>query len=184
MIRRGLGALAAAAVVALGAWLGAPEPGASAIGPGDAVGEYALRLKGDGFDRAADSGRVSQDRIRGRALLSVTRTTDAADPHDLTVLVTLASSMKGSLLDRATPTPALTGRGILVEDSLTVIGNGQSNFVNALTLRFAKKGKRVDGWWMASFQPAEVATGYAAGVGVVVKGKRLRVSPAAAATAR
>jgi hypothetical protein len=178
------GLVAAALAAAIGtaaALLTAPAPPAQAIGAGDAIGEYVIKLKGNGFDRNAASGRVTEGGIRGRAVLSVTPASDAGDPRELVVRVTLESNLKGTLLDRATPTPSLEGRGVLVGDSLTVIGAGQTNFVNALTLRFLKKGKKVDGWWLASFPGAAADEGFVAGAGLSFKGKRMRKSQVAPA---
>ena len=72
---------------------------------------------------------------------------------------------------------SLEGVGILVDDSLTVIGAGQANFVNAVTLRFSKKGRKVEGWWLGSFPGTDVREGFVAGFGASFKGKRPRVTP-------
>lgn len=175
-MRRALTAVAVA-LACVAAWvLLVPEPPAEAVGPGDVIGEYVLKLRGQGFDRNATSGRISEDRVRGRALLTILRTSDVGDPRDVTVRIALDSSLKGSVLDRATPTPDLEGRGVLVGDSLTVVGVGQSNFVNAVMLRFNKKGKKVEGWWLVSFPGADAVEGFVGGAGLAFKGKRLRAS--------
>ncbi len=151
-----------------------PAPVAHAVGAGDAIGEYVIKLRGDGFDRNGSSGRVSEGNVRGRAVLRVSRVAGSADPRNLRVEIVLEKVLVGSLIDRATPTPALAGRGILVGDSLTVIGAGQSNFVNALTLRFLKRGRRVAGWWIASFPGSAATDGFVSGMGLAFRGKRLR----------
>ena len=185
MIRRLLAVVVVAAVGATAGLVATPPPPAAAVGAGDIVGEYVVRLRGDGFDRSATSGRVDEGAVRGRAVVTVTRAAQDGDPRDVLVRVTLESALTGSLLDRATPTPALQGRGILVGDSLTVIGAGQANFVNAVTMRFQKNGRKVEGWWLASFPGSTVDDGFVAGVGLSFRGKRLRkgqASPAPAAT--
>ncbi len=173
-MRRLLLSLAIAALVACAGFVAAPEPEAQAIGAGDVVGVFRLKLKGSGFDRNADNGRVDQRNVRGNATLVISRANAAADPRLVRVEIRLDKNLNSSVIARATPTPALGGIGILVEDSLTVIGAGQANFVNAVTLRFAKQGRRVEGWWLGSFPGTDVDAGFVAGFGASFKGKRLR----------
>jgi len=182
LLRRLLVALVVAVVGATAVWWASPQPEAAAIGAADAIGEYVVKLKGNGFERNESSGRVSEGNLRGRAVVRIKRTSADGDPKDLTVEVALENALKGGLLDRATPTPSLRGRGVLVGDSLTVIGVGQTNFVNALTLRFSRKGKRIDGMWISSFPGAAATDGFVAGVGVSFKGKRLRAKQVAPAS--
>ena len=183
-IRRLVVAVVVAVAGVAAVWWATPQPEAAAIGAGDAIGEYVVRLRGDAFERNESSGRVSEGTIRGRAVVRVTRTTADGDPHDLTVEVALESALRGGLLDRATPTPTLRGRGVLVGDSLTAISVGQTNFVNAMTLHFVKNGKKIDGMWIASFPGSDARNGFVAGAGVSFKGKRLRpnqIAPAVTA---
>lgn len=171
--------LALVALVAGLATTSAPE--AQAVGAGDVIGQYLLKLKGSGFDRHATNGDVDQSKVRGHAVMTIERAAESADPRLVRISIVLEKNLRKSVLSRATPSPAaLEGVGILVDDSLTVIGAGQANFVNAVTLRFAKKGKKVEGWWMASFPGSDVDTGFVAGVGASFKGKRLRFQPAPA----
>ena len=161
--------LALAAVVV---WVGAPGEEAAAVGPADVIGIYDVRLSGDAFERDADSGRVAEERVRGRALCQISAA--PGDPRLLTVEVRLAPALDGGLFDRTNPTPALRGTGVLVGDSLTVIGAGQANYVNALTLRFLRRGRKVSGSWIASFPGSDTRSGYVAGAGVSLRGKRRR----------
>jgi hypothetical protein len=157
-----------------------PAPPVEAVDAGDVIGAYALKLSGNGFDRDGNDGAIDQGKVRGNALLVISRANAAADPRLVRVAITLEKNLRRSLLDRATPSPAaLEGVGILVDDSLTVIGAGQANFVNAITLRFARKGKKVTGVWLASFPGSDVDQGFVAGVGVTLKGKRLRAASVA-----
>lgn len=181
-MRRVLLGAAVALSAATVAWLGAGEPPAAALGPADALGQYVLRLRGDGFDRDAETNRVSEGSVKGSAVLTVALADDAADPRELAVEIRLDRKLAGSLLDRATPTPALSGRGVLVGDSLTVIGAGQANFVNAVTLRFRKRGARLEGWWLASFPGSAADRGFVAGLGLTFRGRRV-VQPAAVSAA-
>ncbi len=182
-LRRLLVAAATAALVGVVGVALLPVPDAAAVGSADAVGAWLIALRGDGFDRNATSGSYSQETVRGRAVLNVGRATGDGDPRRLRVEVVLERALAGSLIDRATPSVALAGEGVLVGDSLTVIGAGQANFVNALTLRFSRGGKRVDGWWLASFPGSSVDSGFVGGFGTTFKGKRVKASAAANAAA-
>ncbi len=173
-LRSALCAVALGGAAVLVAWSPGPAPVAEAVGSADVIGIYRLKLKGGGFDREAITNRYRAGSLRGTATLEISRPAEAVDPRVLQIAILLDGNLIGSTLARATPTPALTGVGILVEDSLTVIGTGRSDFVNAVTLRFERGGKRLVGTWLTAFPASDADDGFAAGVGVTFKGKRLK----------
>ena len=153
----------------------APVPVASAVGPGAILATYRLRLKGDGFFREGVSGAIRQSGVKGTATMTIALAEGPGDPRVLDVAIVLDQRLDATPIGKSTPSPnALKGRGILVRDSLTLIGAGQPNFVNAATLRFTKNGKRVAGWWLTSFPGSDADRGFISGAGVVLRGKRLR----------
>ncbi len=169
-------------VAALGvsaAFVVSPET-ADAVDTTRVLGRYRLKLKGDGFDREAASLSYRNKKLRGNATLTLVRPESAVSAREVIVRIVLDRRLDGSVLDRATPDPAFLGKGLLIEDSLTVIGTGSANFVNAVTLRFKNKGRKLSGWWLASFPAAAVDGGFAGGVGVQIAGRLQLAQPSPA----
>ena len=166
-----LGGAAAAGALAVGL---VPGPAARAVGSADALGTYELKLRGEGFDRDGQSGRIREGALHGDAVLSVTRADASGDPRNVHLVVQLDPALVGSVLDLATPTPQFESDAVLVGDWATAIAPGQPDFVNVLTVRFLKKGRRISGWWSASFPGADADKGFAAAVTATFKGRRVR----------
>jgi hypothetical protein len=150
------------------------------------VGTYKIKLKGDGWWRGTTTA-YRPDRVGGTALLLLLRSV----PDDGKLKVVIQVDAAGSLADIATPTPDFSGTGVLVGDSMTVIGSGTPTYVNGITLTFLKGGARVLGHWFASFPPSDAAvdSSAAGGVGIDFTGRRLTKrdqppSPASPTTVR
>jgi len=161
-------AAAALAAFALAALRQAPE--AQAVAATQVVGTYKIKLKGDGWWRGTTTA-YRPERVNGTGLLVLARSV----PDDGKVKVVIQVDASGGLVDVATPTPDFSGSGVLVGDSLTVIGSGTATYVNGITLTFLKGGSRVLGHWFTSFPPSEVSpdTSAAGGVGMTFTGRRL-----------
>lgn len=161
-----------------GAGLGAavaPEQPARAVSAAQVVGVYQLRIRGEGFHRSLD-GKNSVGRVRAIGEMRIIDTDTEANDGEFEVEIRLHPKFDGTLFDKLTPSPAFRGRGVLVGDNLTVIGTSVPNFVNALVMRFQRKGRKVVGTWLASY-PATVdaVTPFAGGAGVSFVGKRVKV---------
>jgi len=180
-MRRLLLPLAVAAVAAFALVAVRQAPQAQAVAATQVVGTYKLKLKGDGWWRGTTTA-YRPDRVNGSALLLLARNV----PDDGKLKVVIQVEATGGLVDIATPTPDFSGTGVLVGDSLTVIGSGTPTYVNAITLTFLKGGARVLGHWFASFPPSDAAvdSSAAGGVGIDFTGRRLtkRDEPAIAAS--
>jgi hypothetical protein len=163
-----LAAAAAAAAFAVVAVRQAPD--AQAVAATQVVGTYKIKLKGDGWWRGATTA-YRPERVNGTALLLLARSV----PDDGKLKVVIQADATGSLVDIATPTPDFSGTGVLVGDSITVIGSGQPTYVNGITITFLKGGARVLGHWFASFPPSDAAvdSSAAGGLGIDFTGRRL-----------
>jgi hypothetical protein len=170
MMKRLLLSLAAAALAAFALAAVRQAPEAQAVAATQIVATYKIKLKGDGWWRGSATA-YRPERVNGTGLLVLARSV----PDDGKVKVLIQADATGGLVDIATPTPDFSGSGVLVGDSLTVIGSGTATYVNAITLTFLKGGSRVLGHWFASFPPSDVAadSSDAGGVGMTFTGRRL-----------
>jgi hypothetical protein len=143
---------------------------AQAVAAAQVVGTYRIKLKGDGWWRGT-TDPYKADRTNGTGLLVLSH--DVPDDGKLKVVIQVDAA--GSLVDVATPTPDFSGTGLVVGDSMTVIGSGAPTYVNAITLTFLKGGARLVGHWVASFPPSDAApdTSAAGGFGADFTGRRL-----------
>jgi hypothetical protein len=158
-MKRVLLTIVAAAAGALAVAVATPAPDAQAVVSAQVVGTYKLKLRGDGWWRGA-STPYSLSRVNGWAYLVLTRSI----PDDGKLKVAIQVDSATSLVGVATPTPDFSGTGILVGDSMTVIGSGAPTYVNAIQITFLKGGAKVAGHWMAAFPPSDVVPdGNAAG---------------------
>ena len=158
------------------------SPPADAVTSGQVIGAYLVKLKGDGWaarvgpKAAGNPLGYHNARIQGGGRLEVAARDETVNDGLVTVRVFLDPATSAGILGGATTgTPAFEGTAAVIGDSISVIDAGQPNYVNVLTLRFAKGGRSVTGSWMAAFPAleADLATQkFATGVSVTVTGRR------------
>lgn len=184
MVKRLLLSVIAAAAAALVLFAARSAPDAQAVAPAQVVGVYKIKLKGDGWWRGTTTA-YGAERVNGNALLVFAR--NQPDDGKLKVSIQLDPALSGGLVDVATPTPDFLGTGMLVGDSMTVIGNGAATYVNAITFTFLKGGARIIGHWVAAFPPSDAApdSSAAGAFGIDFAGRKLskRGGPVAISTA-
>lgn len=186
MLRRLLTAALLIAAGAAAAHLpGGGTPEVEALAPADVLGVYVVRLRGNGFTGNSEADVSRTERVRGRVRLTLSRLEDESNTRGLEVRIDLPPALEGTLIDKATPTPAFRGTGVLVGDSLTAIATGRSDFVNAVTMRFTRRGRIVSGWWLTSLADgAAVQSNFVTGVGSTFRGRRVTIAPAPLPAAR
>ncbi len=150
-----------------------PQP-AEALAASEVVGIYQLRLRGDGWSRRADTSQYKRGRVRGAAEMRILRTNDTVNDGSFDVEIRLQGRLKDSLFSVVTPSPAFQGTGVLVGDTLAVIATGAPNFINAVNLRFVRRGRRVIGFWMTNFPAGTERLAFAGAAGVTFVGVRRR----------
>jgi len=179
---RVLRALAAAALaVAAGAFLPSGDDGVAARPTGSVIGVYQARLRGDGWSARNPSSAAEvqskKERISGTARIEVVARDPDVNDGFVTVRVYLDAKAAKSLLGSATPkNPAFEGTAALAGDAFAAIDTGQPNYVNALSLRFDRRGRKVQGDWMAVYPALEAdlaAQKFAASVTVSLSGRRV-----------
>ena len=173
--------LAAGAAVAAGLLLAGPADDVEALTSGQVLGTWNLKLKGDGWAGragAADQPLVDVSRVSGTGVLVVRPRDPDVNDGLLTFEVVLDKATAKSLLGPATSgTPAFSASAALIGDSIGLIDAGQPNFVNAMTLRFDRKARKVTGAWMAVYPASDPTLGtqkFATAVSVTVKGRRTK----------
>lgn len=172
--------VAAAALAGAGAAFLLPgaAPDAAALTAADLEGVWKLKLGGDGWQRA--DGGYREARVRGTAELVVESADLDRNTGRVNLRITLDESATASLLGAAVPeagtAPAFTATAAVVGNTVSAIYAGQSNYVNALNLRFESDGKRSSGTWFLVFPATDAsdAQTFATGLVVTVRGKRVR----------
>lgn len=148
-------------------------PSAEALVPSEVVGEYRLKLKGEGGLRSDTD--YDEAKVREKALLVLSHADDDPGSDELDVEIRLVSPRKNSLLERGTPeSPQFRARGVLVGNSMALIDTGTSGFANVLTLRFLKGGKKVAGGWISALPADASDRGPLVALHVNISGKRLK----------
>ena len=175
------GAAVCTAVVDFGA---ASLPQAEALTAGDLVGAYVVKFKGDGWAsrssaKAGAPTGYQNARIAGTGRIEIVARDASVNDDLVTVRVLLDAPTKAGMLGAATSgTPALEATAAVVGNSISLVGSGQPNYVNAMVLRFDGAGRKVNGNWMAVFPALAADPKFATGVSVTVTGKRsLRDGP-------
>ena len=168
-------ALLACAVLAALAGVFSSSTKAYSLSPADVQGVYILKLSGDAWVRSRANGdtppEASAESVRGTAFLILSAASQANDGV-LHAEIRLEQRREGSVLDRITASPDFEATGVILGDRLSLIDTGHSVFVNALNLRFDRRGKRVRGGWLVAWPASSDGAAFSAGANVVVKGKR------------